>query len=128
MAKRLNTKDLVDKIEKIKIALSVTNNAVEIVDLKQAQVAVIILDAFLLQLRALLGGKLVSLAFLFSPRRALAMILQERFAIVRTPAIGSSGDFHLQHAEVHAQLQFFATIEPSDFEHFNGAALVGPIL
>ena len=47
---------------------------------------------------------------------------------MRTPAIGSSGDFHLQHAEIDAQLQFFATVEPGDFAHFNGAALVGPIL
>jgi hypothetical protein len=43
------------------------------------------------------------------------------------PAIGSSGDFHLQHAEINAQLQFFTTIEPGDFAHFDGAALIGPI-
>ena len=47
---------------------------------------------------------------------------------MRTPAIGSSGDFHLQDAEIDAQLQFFATVEPGDFAHFNGAALIGPIL
>ena len=47
---------------------------------------------------------------------------------MRTPAIGSSGDFHLQDAEIDAQLQFFATIEPGDFAHLNGAALIGPIL
>src|SRR4029077_9231067 len=67
-------------------------------------------------------------ALLFGPCRALPMVLKERFAIVRTPTIGSSGDFHLQNSEIDAQLQFFATVEPSDFAHFNGAALVGPIL
>src|SRR2546430_2067798 len=56
------------------------------------------------------------------------MVFQERFATVRTPAIGSSGDFHLQDAEIDAQLQFFATVEPGDFAHFDGAALIGPIL
>jgi hypothetical protein len=88
----------------------------------------IILDAFLLQLRALLGSKLVSLAFLFGPGSAFAMVLQEGFAIVRTPAIGASGDFHLQDAEIDAQLQFFATVESGDFAHFHRAALIGPIL
>src|SRR5262249_48881816 len=83
---------------------------------------------FLLQLRALLGGKFVGLAFLCSTARALAMILQERFAVVRTPTIGSSSDFHLQYTEIDAQLQFFATIEAGNFPYFNGAALVGPIV
>jgi hypothetical protein len=87
----------------------------------------IILDAFLLQLRALLRSKLVSLAFLFGPCRAFPVVLQERFTIMRTPAIRSSVDFHLQHAEIHAQLQFFTTIEAGDFAHLNCAALVGPI-
>jgi hypothetical protein len=56
------------------------------------------------------------------------MVFQERFAIVRTPTIGSPSDFHLQDAEIDAELQFFATVEASDFAHFNRAALVGPIL
>src|SRR5262249_10819554 len=116
------------KSKKVEISLCIAHHAFKIVNLKKAQIAMIILDAFLLQLRALLGTKSVSLAFLLGPTSALPMVLQERFAIVRTPSIGSAGDFHLQHAEIDAELQFFATVEASDFAHFNRAALVGPIL
>src|SRR5262249_32622405 len=77
---------------------------------------------------SLVWWKLVSLPPLFGPVRSLAMVFQERFAIVRTPTIGSAGDFHLQDAEIDAQLQFFATVEAGDFSHLNGAALIGPIL
>ena len=57
-----------DKVEKIEIPLRVAHDAGEIVDLKQAQIAMIILDAFLLELGALLGRELVS--FAARPRRA----------------------------------------------------------
>src|SRR5262249_54979919 len=119
---------VVDESKKIEISLRIAHDAFEIVNLKQAQVPMIILDAFLLQLRALLRGKLVSLALLFGPHRALPVVIQQRFAIVRAPTIGSSGDFHLQDAEIDAQLQFFAAVEPGDLAHLNSAALVGPIL
>ena len=42
-----------DKSEKIEITLRVAHHAREIVDLKQAQIAMVILDAFLLELGAL---------------------------------------------------------------------------
>src|SRR5262249_12441394 len=118
---------IVNESKKIEIPLGVAHYAFEIVNLKQAQIPMIILDAFLLQFRTLLRRKLVSLPFLLGAGRAPPMVLQERFAIVRTPAIGSPGDLHLQQAEIDAQLQFFATVEPGDFAHLNGAALVGPI-
>src|SRR5439155_8568544 len=96
----------------------------ETVDLKKPQVAMIILDAFLLQFRTLLRGKLVSLTLLFGPGRTPLMIFQERFAIVWTPPVGSACHFHLQHAEINAQLQFFATVESGDFAHFDRATLI----
>ena len=113
--------------KKIEIALRVAHHAFEIIDLKQAQVAMIILDAFLLELRALLRCKLVSLAFLLDASGPLLMIFQKRFAIVRTPAIRSPVQFHLQHAEIDSQLQFFAAIEAGDLAHFDAATLVRPI-
>src|SRR5207247_6278219 len=82
---------LVDETKKVEISLRIAHYAFEIVNLKQAQIPMTILDAFLLQLRALLGSKLVSLALLSGPGCAPLMVFKERFAIVRTPAIGSSG-------------------------------------
>src|SRR5205085_1418889 len=116
-----------DKSKKIEIALRVADDAFEIVDLKQAQVPMIILNAFLLQLRALLSRKLVSLAFLLDASGPLLMIFQKRFAIVGTAAIRPAAQFHLQHAEIDSQLQFFAAIEAGDLAHFDAAALVRPI-
>src|SRR5258708_19340404 len=78
---------LVDETKKVEISLGIAHYAFEIVNLKQAQIPMIILDPFLLQLRAFLGSKLVSLAFLFGPGSAFAMVLQERLAIVRPPTI-----------------------------------------
>ena len=63
-----------DKVKKIEVALRVANHAQEIVDLKEAEVAVIILDAFLLQLGALLRGELVGFAAFFGARGAALMI------------------------------------------------------
>src|SRR6185437_1706488 len=78
---------IVNESKKIEIPLRIAHYAFEIVNLKQAQIAMIILDTFLLQLRTLLRAKLVRLPFMLGPGRAPPMVLQERFAIVRTPAI-----------------------------------------
>src|SRR6266581_5059675 len=87
----------------------------------------IILDALLLKLRALLRCKLASLAFLSGAGRPFLIIFQERFAIVRTPAIWPPRHLHLQHAEIDSELQFLAAVEPGDLAHFDTAALMWPI-
>ncbi len=117
-----------NKGKKIKVPLRIAHHAFEIVDLKQAQIAMIVLDAFLLKLRALLSCELISLAFLLSAGCPFLVIFQKRFAIVRAPAIWPSGQFHLQYAEIDSQLQFLAAIQTSDLAHFNAATLVWPIL
>ena len=118
----------VDESKKIEITLRIPHHPFEIIDLKQTQITVIILDSLLLQLRALFRCQFVSVAFLFSPARTLLVIFQERLAIVRTPPIGATCHFHLQNSEIHAQLQFFAAVETGNFPHLDGAALVGPIV
>src|SRR5436309_10147585 len=63
-----------DEREKVEIALRIAHHPFEIVDLKQAQVTMIILDAFLLKFSALLRRKLVSLALTLGPGRPLLII------------------------------------------------------
>src|SRR6266568_1792191 len=63
-----------DEREKVEIALRIAHHPFEIVDLKQAQITMIILDAFLLKFRALLRRKLVSLALTLGPGRPLLII------------------------------------------------------
>src|SRR5438270_13879429 len=118
----------VDKIKKIEITLGVAYHSVEIVDLKQAQIAVIILDAFLLELGALFGRELVILIPRFGARGAKLMISEERFATMRPQTVGTSGQFHLQHAKIDPEMKFLAAIEPKNFAHFDRAILVWPIL
>ena len=116
-----------DESEKIEIPLRVAHHAAEIINLKQAQIAVIILNAFLLELGALFGRQLVAFAFFLRAGRAPLMIFEERVAVVRALSIGPAGHFHLEHAQIDAQLQLLAAIEPGDLAHFNVAVLVRPI-
>ena len=94
----------IDKGKKIEIALGIANHPGIIVQLKEANVAVIILNALLLQLRAFLSGQLVFIARSFCQSGAVLMIAQQRFATVRTHTIGAAGQLHLQHSQIDAHL------------------------
>ena len=117
----------IDKVEELEITLGVVDDAVEIVDLKQAQVAVIILNAFLLKFGALFGRQLVGFAARFRAGGTKLMIGQKRFATVRAHAIGPAGQLHLQNAEIDPELQFLAAVQSKDLAHFDRAVLVRPI-
>jgi hypothetical protein len=116
-----------DEGEQVEVPLSIADDAGEIVDLKQAEVAVIILDAFLLEIVALLRGKLVGLAPRFDPLRPALMINEKRLAVVGALAIRAAGDLHLEHAEIDPELEFFPAIEADDLPDFDGAWLMRPI-
>src|SRR5207253_8068163 len=86
----------IDKVEELEIPLGVADNAVEIVDLKQTQITMIILYAFLLKLGTLFRSELVVLTARLGARGAKLMKGQERFATVRPRPVGATGQFHLQ--------------------------------
>jgi hypothetical protein len=116
------------KSEKIEVPLGVAHDPGKLVDLKQAQITMIILDAFLLKLGALFRRQLVTFT---PPNRvgsAQLMVSQERFATVRAHSIRPSAHFHLQNPEIDPQLQFLMPIKPDYFAHFDRAGLVWPIL
>ena len=114
--------------KKIEIALRVAHHAGEIIELKQTQVTMIILDAFLLQLSALFRGQLVILSLFLNPCRAQLMINEQRLATMRSLAIGPASRLHLQNAEIDSQLQFLTSIEPQNLAHLDRASLMRPIL
>jgi hypothetical protein len=118
----------IHKIEEVEVSLSITHDAMEIVDLKQAQITVIILDALLLKLGALFGSKLISFTAGYGTRRFELMVSEERLATVRPHSVGPAGEFHLKDAQIDAQLQFLPAIEPQNFAHLNGTILVRPVL
>src|SRR5262249_3360657 len=118
----------IDEIEEIEIALRVADDAREIVDLKQAEVAVVVLNTFLLKLGALFRFELVSLAAGPCARGAELMISEQRFATVGPHAVRPAGYLHLQNTEIDPELQFLPPIQAKDFAHFDGAVLVRPIL
>ena len=87
----------------------------------------IVLNAFLLELVALLGRKLVVLPARFGPLGAALMINEQRLAVVRPLAIGPAGHFHLQNAEVDPELQFFVAVQADNLAHFDRAGFMRPI-
>ena len=117
----------IDESEKVEVALGIANHAFEFVDLKKAEIAVVVLNPFLLQLAALLGRELVLLAALRGPDGAALVINQIGLAIVRTLAIGPAFHLHLQEAEVDPELQFFPAIEARNFADLDRAGFVRPI-
>jgi len=118
----------IDKVEQLEITLGIADNAVEIVDLKQTQIAMVILDTFLLKLGALFGREIVGFVLRFGARGPELMISQERFTTVRPHSVGPAGQFHLENPEIDPELQFLAAIQSEDFADFDGAVLMGPIL
>src|SRR6266702_172729 len=118
----------IDKIEELEITLGVADNAVEIVNLKKAEITVVILDAFLLKLGALFGSELVILVTRSGTGSAKLMISEKRFATVRPNAVGPAGQFHLEHSEIDPELQFLPAVQSKDLAHFDGAVLMRPIL
>ena len=117
----------IDKAEEIEIALGIADDTGVVAELKQTDVAVIILNALLLQLRASLRRELLVIAGSFRKLGAILMIAKQRFATVGAQAVGPARHLHLQHAEIDAQLQFVATIEAGHFSHFDHARLVRPV-
>src|SRR5262249_49136375 len=93
-----------DKTKKIEIALGIADHTGEIINLKQAQITMVILDTLLLELGALFGSQLVRFAFRFGAAGSSLMIFQERLSVVRPLAIGTAGDFHLQQAKIDPEL------------------------
>src|SRR5947207_12523767 len=100
----------IDKTKQIEVALGIADNTGEIAQLKQADIAVVILNTFLLQFGAFLGRQLIILAGSFRQFSAILMVAEQRFKTMRTLAIRATRHFHLQYAEIDAQLQFVAAI------------------
>ena len=119
---------IIDKGKKIEIPLRIADHSLEVVDLKQAQITVIILHAFLLQFAALLRREIVFIASLFGASGAALVISQKRLAIVRPLPVGTAFHLHLEQAEIDPELQFFAAIEARNFAHFDRAVFVRPIV
>src|SRR5205085_1227023 len=80
-----------DKIEQIQIALSIANYTGVIINLKQAQVSVIILNAFLLKFGNLFGIQFVGVALSHGMGSLELVIGEERFAIVGANAVRTAG-------------------------------------
>jgi len=118
----------IDKIEELEIALGVADDAVEIVNLKKAEIAVVILDAFLLELGALFGSEGVILVPGLRTGGPKLMLSEKRFATVRAHAVRPAGQLHLQHSQIDPELQFLPAVQSKDLAHFDGAVLVRPIL
>ncbi len=116
-----------DEGEEVEIALCIPNHARKVAYLKKTEVAVIILDALLLQFVALLGRQFVVIPARFRPLGAALMINEQRLAVVRPLSVRPAGHLHLENPEVDPELQFFVAVEADDFPHFDRTGFMGPI-
>ena len=117
----------INESEKVEVALRIANHALEFVDLEQTQIAVVILNSFLLQFAALLGRELILLPTLRRPKGAALMIDQIRFAVMGTLPVGPAFHLHLQEAKVDPELQLITAIQPRDLPDFDRTEFVRPI-
>ncbi len=101
-----------DEVEEEKVAGGVADGAAPVVDLEEVEVAVVVEDAFVEELDAVVGGKLeVGVAGFFG---AFDMVIESGFGVVRTVAIGAAVEFVLFDAEGKADLHDFAAIGEGD--------------
>ena len=112
--------------EEIEVALRITNHTLEFVDLKQAQIAVVILDSLLLQFAALLGREFIIFAPFCGADGTALMINQAGFAVMGALPVGPAFHLHLQETEVDPELQLFTAIQPGNFPDFDRAGFVRP--
>src|SRR5262249_36344379 len=119
---------LIDEGEQIEIALGIANHSFKLVDLKETEIAVVILNAFLLEFVALLGSEPVLLAALGGAQCATLMIHQVGLAIVGALPIWTAFELHLEQAQVNPELQFFPAIQTLHFTDLDRAGFVRPTL
>src|SRR5204863_3046171 len=116
-----------DEVEHLQIARGIADDSEVILELKQGNVPVIVLDSLLLELADFVLGQLEFLALLFRAFGPLLMVLEKRFAIVRFLSIGTAGDLHLDEPKIDSKLDLFLAVAAQNLANFDLARLVGPI-
>ena len=103
---------VVDEIEEEEVAGGVADGTAPVVDLEEVEVAVVVEDAFVEELDAIVGGKLeVGFARFFG---AFDLVVESGFGVMRAVAIGAAIEFILFDAEGEADLHDFAAVGESD--------------
>lgn len=119
-----------DEIEDFEVALGVAEDAGEILELEEADVAVVELDGFLLELGTILGIEMEAVFFAFVLvavfLEAGLEVFEEGFVAEGGFAIGPAEGVHLEEAEVDAELDFFLSVLPLEPPDDNLPCLVLP--
>jgi hypothetical protein len=127
MGEFLGSAVVVDEIEEVDIALGIADDAGKIVQLKEGDVPVVILDTLLLELAHLVGGELVLLVgglFFLGERDVVG---EEGLAAEGPLAIGPPGGFHLDEPEIDPQLNLFLPVGAENSADFDLAGFMRPI-
>ena len=114
--------------KQVEVALSVAHDARVIVELKEAQVAVVILHPLGLEIVAIVWRERVLLPLAFGGTGAVAVPREQALAALGTLAVGTTGGFHLDEAEVEPKLDFLGSVTADDLAHFDLTGLVRPFL
>ncbi len=117
---------LSDEIENGQVAFRVPDDRRIILQLQQADIAMVELDGFHLQLRTILGFELKALITAFMGRDVFVetglVVLEERRMAEGPLAVRTTLSIHLQQTEIHPKLELFLAIfgfESAD-DHLSG--------
>ena len=119
-----------DEIKNADVPLGIAQDRIELLKLKKADVTMMILNGFLLELGAFLGvqAKTVVVVVVFGAELLDLMLemFQERFVAIGLLAVGSSAGVHLEQAEVNPKLNFLFAVFPFKFANHDLPGLVIP--
>src|SRR5882724_2833189 len=121
-----------NEIEYCEIAFAVADHAGVILQLQQADIAMMKLKRFDLQFGAVLRREAKAGIAAFIRGEMLVkfrlVVIEQGVMAKRTFAVRPAFGIHLQHAEIDAQLYFFLTVFPLKFPNDNLSRFVGPMI
>ena len=115
-----------DEGKEVEIALRVAHHAGELLHLVERKVAVVILDALLLQLGAIFGREREFVAAALRLAGLFLVPREERLRAARAHAVGPAAHLHLEDAEVDAQLDLVAPVQAGNAPDLDLARFEGP--
>lgn len=121
-----------DEIKHLQISLRVFNHRIELLQLEQADVAMVVLNDLLLHATAIFRSEpktlLLVIVLAFEFLQQVLIIFQQRFPAKRPFAVWTALCVHLQKSQIDSQLNFFLAILASKLPHHHLARLVIPLL
>ena len=121
-----------DEVKHTEIAVGILDDSVEFLELKKANVAMMVLNGLLLEFGAVLGGEaeitIVVVVFAAEFLEELRVIFEKGFPSVRVLAVRAALGVHLEEAEIDAELNFVFAVLAAELANDHLPGLVIPLV